>query len=181
MNLFEIQFELARLPYQHPQADTNVQRIENVGTDICFATDASEFEEQIKELTEERDDAHKEIKKLSGEVEQLEARLDKLNATFDELRDPNSGLTVRRCVSRMENAEKEAKAWAKYCRDARYAQEAAERETKALRKKKGIECGVVRHAHEVVTLLHYISNTKIERLPDYQNDCRKMIEKLHTS
>lgn len=182
MTISEIQRALAALA-PHPLADTNVEGVEIIGTGLHFQTDASEAEL----LRSERDDLEAECKTLSEEVETLKKEIadgeqarEDLADKLHEVRDPDSGVTLKSLIEDLAAAKKETEGARKSRDDWRGLMIAAELECKALRKKKGVVSGVVRHAHEVVTLLGYISQVK-DGLTRYPEACRKMLAKIDAS
>ncbi len=181
MNLPEIQQALASLAYSHPLSDTNVLSVENVGTDISFVTDESDLRNEIADLTKERDEALAEAKKLQDDFDALEAKHETLEEKLGEVRDPESGVTLATMIERMDEAEKSENEWRELVRKHDYAAKAAQTECVALRKRKGVDAGIVRYSRDVTTLLHYITQAPIERLNGYREDCAKMLEKINAA
>lgn len=147
----ELKTAVAALTYRHPTADTNITEVVNDGTDIAFLTDESELAEQLKEANEQIAELEKDVSKLEDEARENAAQYDEGQRLLDEVKD-DAG-TLRSYRDRAEAAEKRATDWSE-------AHEAMSRELTALRKRKGVESNVVRHAGEVARWVAYVSRAK---------------------
>lgn len=152
MTLPEIQDALSRLLYQHPTSATNVESVENVGTDVRFVTDTSGLDSEIEDLKEVRDDLQKDLDAANEKADALEKERDTLREAADEIK-ADDGTSLTRFIERTEAAEKAAEIAAALSREWHHAKEAAERECVALRRKKGISANLFRQQSDIIHVL----------------------------
>ncbi len=175
MKLSELIQELSRLPYQHPLTDTNIEAVEMRGTDAFIVTNTSDLANELEDAKASEARFEKDLKEAEEKIDRLDAENEKLTEMHADFKDPESGVTPAVYRERCEAAEKNAQTW-------RYAKDEAERECTALRKRKGVECGIVRHSHEITTLLGYITQVKtMDDFLRYKADCQKMLDKIRSA
>lgn len=177
MTLPEIQNALSSLLYLHPTSATNVEAVENVGTDIHFVTDASELQEQIKELTEDRDEAMKNCEATDKKAEALEAQRDTLQAVLAEIKGPD-GVSLTTFIERTEQAEKDADDAQARATEFHRIQRETERECTALRSRKGISANLFRQQSEILHVLGQMATYPDDRAR-WQPRAKELLAKLH--
>lgn len=152
MTLQDLKDTLASLP-AHALADTNVDSVEIAGTDVVLVIDASETAERIAELEAELKEREAELAKAEADLDEFVDKSLEARKALADLKDPDSGVTVATMLERMGAAEGRVKTWQERAQKSDTDAATSRRELLALRKRKGVECGVVRHAGEVVLLL----------------------------
>jgi DNA repair exonuclease SbcCD ATPase subunit len=156
--------------YRHPTADTNVLAVRNEGTDLFFDFDESETDSQLKDARQERDDLQKELEELTTKFHEQADELSENRNLLDEVKD--DGDTLRGYRDRAEHAEKMAREWGA-------KMNVAECELASLRKRKGIDSNVVRHAHEITRFINYLTQAKPCDFSRYQKEAAELVKKLY--
>lgn len=146
--------------------------------------------EEIKALEEGVKDAEKAQAEAEEERDKLTEEIDTLRAEMDALRDPSEdGATVLTYRERAERAEAETAKQREYVRNADQRVREMQRELTALRKRKGIEPGLMAHARDVWELLARLSrsdqytynSTADERLRRYREDAQRLLDCIRES
>ena len=128
----------------HDLASTNVNAVEAVGTDLILRFDESETEAALTDAREELADANKECEELKAENDKLDAEANRLTAILSGIK--NDGGTALDYANRATQAEHAAD-------EANENARRLEVETKALRKRRGIEAGYFANASAVIDYL----------------------------
>lgn len=155
LSLQDLRDALASLPACHPGTPTNILAVSIPrGYEIECAFSESAKDEQIDELTRERDDLREEARKCDAdateacaEADRLRQEVAKLQAMLDEVREEGAGTTLRQYAAQAEESRHSAET-------SRLHREMAEMGLAILRKRKGIEAGYVREARAVMGFLH---------------------------
>lgn len=177
MHFSEVQDAVSRLLYNHPNAYTNVEAVENRGTDILFVVDTSELAQEIEDLKEVRDDLQKDLDATQEKAEALEAERDRLREAADEIK-TDDGTSLRVLVERTEQAEKDAEDAQVQSREWRNAKTSAERECTALRARKGIAANLFRQQSEILHVLGQMATYPDDRAR-WQPRAKELLAKLH--
>lgn len=140
------------------------------GEDEDAAAEIEQLKRELKDCEKQMEDDSKEAQTSAERIRELETERDKLAAELVQLRDPESGVTVATYRERLQEAEKEAEAANESAQraDKRTAEMATE--LAAMRKRKGVEPGVMAHTRDVIgflnTVRHYGSAREILRDDD---------------
>ncbi len=110
----------------------------------------ADAKETIAELEADAKRAEKEDEAENARVDAMEAELDTLREEMAALKDPTEeGATVATYRERAIAAEKDAETWRGHMRDSDNARKDMARELTALRKRKGVEAGLLAYPREV--------------------------------
>lgn len=127
----------------HPLTDTNIERIENTGSELVFHTFDPDAD-RLDELRSERDDLNKENAQITKECDELGQRVNELETALEEAKDAQLLATYNEDAERFRKAASE---WA-------VEVQAARRSLEMLRKRKGLEAGFVAEAQTIMAYLH---------------------------
>jgi peptidoglycan hydrolase CwlO-like protein len=145
----------------HDLADTAVESVSvypGVGLDVEF--DTSELEAARDEANDEKERVEKLLLDAEAKVEELETEAEKTAKVLSAIHGLTPAESLALYLQRATDAEADAETARNQSRDWKHARDDAERECKALRKRKGIDCAIVRHSREVLEFIRMVSESK---------------------
>lgn len=159
----QLKEDLAALPAYSSHLPTNIIALTHVCGEVLAELDDSTEEDLKAELEtaiSSLEDANRQTTEAEARANKAKEENEKLLQEMAALRDPSDeGESVRSYRERTLAAEAQVEEWRKHSVNARHAVEDAERETKALRARKGIPAGVFKQIHRITALLSTISRT----------------------
>lgn len=165
----------------HDLEDTNAEGVELCAHGLLVVIDNSEMESRIEELEEDIERYVKSETDLEAKIEKLEREAEETREVLIAVRHEGEKATLAEYLQRAKDAEERAEKAEESARQASYAREEAQRECVALRRRKGIEAGTVRHARDITALFSRIAYSRIEDLPAYRDACGKLLEKINSA
>lgn len=169
MFLKHVREDFAKFAGESGLLETNVLSILSDGCgNIIFETDISDLESDLEDAKQELKDSDKmfadteaELQTAKDKIEELEAELTTIKDEMFLIKDPTPDSTEHSIGSyrqRAIDAEIEMDKWKEFCHAANLRVEEMKKELVALRKRKGIEVGLLSCPHEVMNLLAQLSN-----------------------
>lgn len=169
----------------HDLADTSVDSVSSPdGVSLLVETRAEELAQAIEDLKcaeGELKDEQARCNEIEAERDALQSKLEDAQLVLAEIKEDGASVTLAKYREQAAECAAETANWKQTAMDHRRVREESERECKALRKRKGIASGVVRHHHELWVLLGYITQSKAEDWTRYKEDVRKMLEKINAA
>lgn len=165
----------------HDLADTTATAAREEFGEFVIEFDTEAFEEEANELRTERDDLEKDLKAEEKRTQTLEERLERAREALAEIRDPRSGVTLATFIERAEAAEYEAGVAIESARQWQHLREIAEKECKAIRKKKGVSANLFRLESEIVRVLDQIARHPLDsaQWAEQAEQAKKLLTELH--
>jgi chromosome segregation ATPase len=164
MRLSQLREAIARLPaHLGDWTDTTVENLYYDGVCIVIDGDTSEADtlrEQVKENEKAAAESDKEAETAVKRAEEAEAECEALREEMAALKDPSEdGESIATYRQRAIDAEENAEKWRELMHAANQRTEEMAKELAAMRKRKGVEPGLMAHSFEVSgfisSVMHY--------------------------
>ncbi len=153
MKLTDLKNELDNLLYRHPLTETNVDSVSMDGTDIRLETDVSYLRNELDDANSSLAAYEKSEKELEEKLDAAETERDELRELVADIKDPESGRTLKDFMDEAKEANERAKRHIAIAK-------AAHDECMALRKRKGVEPELFANGREIIELIREIAYDK---------------------